>query len=215
LLPPAQTPDAAAMRESLVVTLDGHVVWSRRLPYYDNPEKKITVGSNRIGASSCEAVFSGAVRRVESAVLFDSPPEPNRGVVRMQIVLPGDRPGRSEPLVAEGGSGGSVLFFVSYLEGSRVQFGFSDGAHVWQSPAIAVEYGSVQQLEIHLPAVAPVAGPASPAGGELELRLNGNPVWTQRAEFLPTSRDGLAIGENPFGSQLCDAVFTGGIVQLK
>jgi putative flippase GtrA len=215
LLPSARTPAEEALRASLVVRMDGAVVWSRRMPYYDTVGNDLAVARNEIGASSCETAFGGAVLGLKRLTASAGVMPFGAGRLPLQLMLPTGHSDHSEPLVATGTAGNGDLLLVRYVDESHVRFGYDHGGVTrWQREPVAVDYGRVQELDVQWPAlIAPATG-QDEARGELVLVLNGAEIWRENVEFHRATATSLTIGENGIGTKSCEAAFSGGVVRI-
>jgi hypothetical protein len=212
LLAAGTGPVARALRESLVLEVDGKLAWTRRVFFSPAGPAQVFFGHNSIGASSAETRFDGGIARIEWPGM--SPEVAATGPVRFHLELPGDAYGRSEPLVSTGVPGRADVVSVRYVDLAHVRFQLDHwGAAFFQSPPVAIDYARLHELEVRIPSLAgPPAGPD--LQGELEVRLDGRTVWRQASSFYPAAPDSLALAINGAGASTCDPAFTGGIVSI-
>jgi hypothetical protein len=60
--------DSELAESSLMLELDGQVVWSRQVPFYPVQAADVYLGRNGIGASTADQEFPGQIRRLEAPV---------------------------------------------------------------------------------------------------------------------------------------------------
>ncbi|HEY5078413.1 MAG TPA: hypothetical protein VII43_01145, partial [Opitutaceae bacterium] len=213
LLAPGSTPEERRCRQGVVVRIDGGLAWARHVLFHEALPTEAYVGSNGIESSSCERDFSGGI------VWFDRRPVPpvnsvGTGPVSLSLVLPQDREGLREPLLALGRTGRADVLIIRYLDGHHVGFAIDHwGVSYTQSQPVEVDYGRLHDLQIEMPGLQP-SGSAAVKTGEAVVRLDGSIVWRISQEFYETdSRPDIAV--NRIGASTCEAQFTGVLVGIS
>jgi hypothetical protein len=210
LLPPGVTPEAVFIRQSLVVLLDGNLVWARRVLSNPALPSEAYVGSNGIGASTCEHDFSGGVAWFERRPKVPLKSEEGAAVA-LSLVLPTGRGGFREPLVTLGGTGHADVINIKYLDERHVSFGIDHwGASYSESAPVEVDYHRIHTIEMRIPALG--SRDAAPeAWGDAWVRLDGIVVWRVSQRFYTTTAPPV-FGLNRIGASTCEEEFSGELV---
>jgi hypothetical protein len=205
------------MRQTVRVVWNGREVFRTSAECYPAPPGTVDLGANDIGASSCTETFTGMIRRYSRGRISPAWAEPvplPAGTARMQVKFPGDRIGRSEPLLATGAAGRGDLVFVTYLDADHVRFSHDHwGGALVTSPPVRIDYDGLHDLEIETSALRALAAPGPPPSAGLRLRLDGTEVMRADSPFFTPGRGEAWLGENPLGATTCEPRFGGTIVQ--
>jgi hypothetical protein len=217
LLRPTKSPEGDALRRSLRLRLDGQIVWAQCVPSYPAGPQEIFLGENGIGASTCEAEYSGTIlqsRRLPDEVTFATEAA---GPMLLQVRLPGTRTGRHEPLVVTGVAGRADLLSILYADAAHIRFGLDHwGRSYQQSPLVPIDYSRVHRLEIRLPTLDwPQPSDGGIFTGEIAVLVDGAIVWKEPAEFYRAAPGTLEVTANQIGGSSCDESFTGGLLAIE
>ncbi|HTX67070.1 MAG TPA: hypothetical protein VMD31_14965 [Opitutaceae bacterium] len=208
----------------LAVRFDGRLLLDQDRPFYASDPGDVVVGFNNTASTAAVSIFSGQIARVDrvaSALASQQPRTP--GALRLQLRLPVDRPGRSEPLVVTGRTGAGDGVFVRYLDHNHVSFGYDHwGVGGAVTPPVEVDYGAILDLEIGLASLYPPAGDPDWAGvaeatkqaamTRIWVTLDGRTVFSATAKSYPAPADEVFVGRNPIGLSTCDPDFSGAIL---
>ena len=147
---------------------------------------------------------------------------PRPGPVVLLLSFPGDRTGQAEPLLITGRAGAADALYVTYLEGGQLQLGVDHwGVGTTLSSPIAFTPDELYHLEVHLGSLYPGTDDTSwvelPEAARqhrkqtIEVRLNGEVVWSAPLTTHPAQVGELAVGRNDIGVSSCGPAFTGRI----
>lgn len=229
-LAPFERGQAARRRQQLRLKLDGREVWTAQSDFFPSEPGQIAVGSNPIGASTCESLFTGSIDRVERAGSEPSGggerPKSDYGPVRLELAFPRDRNGVTEPLVVTGRAGAGDVLAVTVLDARRVMFTWDHwGAGGPSSRPIELADGESHHLEIDMGSLYPEASAAMERAlgpdeiarrrRRLLVRLDGETVFTADGEFHPSAPQDVQVGSNGIGASSTAPLFTGVIEHVE
>ncbi len=192
------------LRRELRVDLNGRTVMVDTRPTFESSPAEITIGTTAIGGSTVEPRFHGRILQVERL------PVPLAVVLsprslRLQLMLPANHAGLTEPLLTVGMNGpNQEVFALTYLAGSRVSLSCvaTDGLRVQGAPQPA-RLDSLHTLEL------------SNRGPDLTLSLDGAPGLTLTHGAIPPGQVRLArLGVNAADAPGVRARFTGPVLRL-
>jgi hypothetical protein len=139
--------------------------------------------------------------------LADTPPDWNTtgGLLQLEVRLPRNRTGASEPLLVTGEAGMGDALFIRYVDDRHIQFGFDHwGFAAITSPVVAVDYGRI----------LPVVVDWDSAHDLLAVDVDGREVWRTPVRFF--HGDGaVSIGANLVGFSTCYPYFAGEIISAR
>lgn len=212
----ATRPDQPGPRR-LYVEFNGEVVLNGDRPFSPGADTSTALGWNRIGAGSAGPTFSGRILSVNEAKA-GAVPELVRtgsyGTVDMLVDLPDAPFGRAEPLVVTGEAGAGDVLYIKYLDAHHVVFGHDHwGKGGMVSRPVRINYDTSVRLEISLGALH--AQQDGPWASKLWLRVNGQLVLDETADFHPARPEQISLGLNAIGSSSCGAEFTGQILRVE
>lgn len=208
----------------LALRFDGRLLLCQDRPFHASSPADVVFGFNATDSTAAVSIFSGQISRVDRIPSALSPEEPrNHGALQLQLRLPADRIGRSEPLVVTGKTGAGDAIYVRYVDRTHVIFGYDHwGVRGATSPPIAVDYGEIADLEIGLGSLYPPAGAPGwvgvpentrrDAASRLWVKLDGKTVFTVAATPYPAAPAEVYVGRNPIGLSTCDPEFNGTIL---
>jgi hypothetical protein len=230
LLPPIEHPwfdgvDAVTilrLKQTVAVQLDGRTVFFSGAVPHDASPGQVRIGPRVIQYSDDRPRFSGRIENVRRT--REPPPVPGpitdeeSLVYSLKVLLPRDRFGVAEPLVATGTRARGDVLLVEYSSPETVRFGHDQlgGGIEWSRP-VHVDYMKPQDLEFSFePAVAvdPLAGPNS-SGLHSVVRLGGREVPIGRNPHHVFSPANLSVGCNTVGASSCRIYFAGTILSWK
>ena len=217
LFPPKATAVQAALQRYIQITLDGRIVWAQQVPYYEVNPVSISMGHNPAGASACETVFTGRIYEFARFIDGEDVPSPAYGAVRMEILLPRGRVGRSEPLVVTGEAGYGDLICIQYLDDGHVRLGLDLwGGSFCLSDPVALDYARPQLLDLRLGSLERNADRTlgTTINSTVEVSLNGIVVWSRPVRLHACAIDSVTFGQNSIGGSTCDEYFSGGMVSI-
>jgi hypothetical protein len=130
------------------------------------------------------------------------------GPVRLTVRFPAGQAGRSEPLLATGGTRGRDMVLVRYPDDRHVEFQlFHEGAGGPTSLPIPLDYSQDHTVEIAMGSLLPVAGSAfyrTLTREETEnirrifaVKLDGRPVVTSNIDFYEIASHQVYFGVSP------------------
>lgn len=215
----------ADLRRRLRVTLDGREALAAAADFYPATAAQVAVGTNAIGASTADPVFSGRILEAARPGLGAARPAEkieDHGPVRLEVVLPPDRQGQAEPLVVTGRTGAADAVIVTYVDAGHVKFTWDHWGRGGPSSAvISTDYREPHQLEVDLGSFYPDGStalsraltPAEIARRRRALRVvwDGREVLAAEDSFHPAAAGELKIGRNPVGLSSATERFTGTI----
>lgn len=203
--------ELSALKNWLLVQLDGQPFWEIPLDAADLPPGELTVGktaspSPTVAASASPpalAPFSGHLdshRRL---------PAPSRrlhrdsvGGARVRLTVGEAMAGRAFPLATTGKSGAGDLLFLRITDKGNAVIGYDHwGSPSPLSPEIPLGFGTTHLLEFRLPALSDTATP-----GELTVTLDGKTVWQPRVPFHRPAPAHIYFGQNPIGATSSEPV---------
>jgi hypothetical protein len=203
------------------VTVDGRTVLGpvpeRLIPLRDHPF--VLSGLNPAGWDGLPHRFNAL--RTEPRVVPAFKRDRSDGPLSLAVLLPRNRPGRSEPLLVSGKAGAGDLIYVVYSDEHHVRFGVDH----WGKFSRLGEPVAINYLEPHLvrltggplgPTFAVRAGGASAGGkpADLQVELDGRlALHVPAYAAYPTEAKQITVGRNPIGGSTCDPGFTGSIIE--
>ncbi len=217
LFPPKCTVVQAALRRSIQIKVDGRIVWAQPVPFYEVNPVSISLGRNTAGSSMCEPAFTGRIYEIARFLDGEDVPVPAYGAVRMEVMLPRGRLGRSEPLLVAGEAGHGDLLSIQYVDDGHVRFGLDHwGSDFFLSDPVAVDYALPQVLDLRLGSLERNADrtPGTTINSTVEVALNGNVVWSRPVRLHACAIESVAFGHNSIGGSMCDEYFSGDIVSI-
>lgn len=147
------------------------------------------------------------------------------GPLRIELLLPAHRSGQVEPLVVTGLSLRADFLYVRYLDGRRIQFGFSHadrGGPV--GPPVEVEEGVPHVIEVEMGSLYPpvfhpffdgwTSEDITRRKRTLLVKLDGREVLAAQAPFFDASPGDVSVGQNP-ESEAFGRRFTGRILRVE
>jgi hypothetical protein len=147
------------------------------------------------------------------------------GPVRLEVLLPREATGRSQPLVTTGRFEAGSFVFVIYKDSTHVQVGLDVwGRGLWYSEPIPVDYYRAQEFVISSGALYPESHPKLAAVSTEELAeqrkrvtvdLNGRRVLDVQTETFSSPVEQVTVGENRIGGSTTDHRFTGEILRVE
>lgn len=213
LLPPAHhdwygslpADQRAVLKRRLQIAVDDQLRFDRDVPSHDAPPRSVRWGQWRIGRSP-EAVFPGEIsgpRVVPREANWVAPRLVRQGSLRLELTMPQDRFGLSEPLVQSGAYPRCDMIYVRFVRPGVAQVvhdRFSVGEDT--SEEFAVDYGQPQLVEIELPFARDpldvddqgmvVLGTDAPG----RVRWNGREILVLRSGAHPSRRAEIVFGAN-------------------
>lgn len=220
--------DAAKLRQTLLVRLDGKVVLRTTRPFAPSTADQVEFGYNAIAASSAEQMFTGTIDGVSRLSLpkLDDVIAKQWGAVRLTVEWPVGMNGASDPLLVTGVVGAADIIYVHYVDSHHVRFGldhWSLGGPL--SDPVTIDPDHLQKIEISLASLYPP--PNSPAWGSRSaaerskltnrtiVKLDNVVVLDSGLMAYPAALDEVAIGENYLGASTCRVVFSGTILEKE
>jgi hypothetical protein len=219
-----QIDERTALKRRLRVSVDEVVRFDRDVVSYDSSpnlqewglwrqtDGKIAMFSGQIDAPKMQALdetwLSG--RRVE------------RGAMRLNLVLPTDRYGLVEPLLAQGGEKGFDVLAIQYVRPGYVRLLHDQlgGGGRW-SPEFAVDYSQPQWLEVNLPKASdgvPWAVSSIDLIKErpelMVVNWNGREVFRPSVAPLPANALSVSLGVNWWNASGMRAFYAGHLEEL-
>lgn len=146
------------------------------------------------------------------------------GALELQVRLPADRTGHTEPLLTTGGIfGNGDVITVTYLDGGHVQFSiFKSGAGGPRSIPIPVAFAADHTIEVLTggllpPVTHPFFRDLPPAQRDalrrqVVIKLNGQTVLRAAHSPYPASPGLRYVGHSPIGSDATAQTFSGEIL---
>ncbi len=210
-------PQAAFARRHLEVVLDGATELDRRQRFYDS-----TPANFAIGGRGTPAVFTGRVDGIARAPLVAAPlsvadalasvPLPPDGVWHLTVTFPESDEGSRQPLLVSGETGRADFVVAEFLGHDRLRLLLDHwGSGGKFSEPIDYDPKHAYQLEISHPAYVPANGDKPTSAQELEVSLDGRPIWRVQATLYPGKGEDVFIGANPLGGSSCGEKFAGEI----
>ena len=214
------------VRAPLALRFNGRLLWYTARPSYPSSALDSYVGFNCVRASTANALFTGAimeVARVAAVLPRLDPVRAGQGPLLLEVLLPRDRPGRSEPLLVSGRTGAGDLVYIHYTDENHVQFGLDHWlAGGPLSPPVPVDYGALQTIVIRSGTLCPPAesgawGATAPAEREaalhhLTVTLDDRVVLSCPLVPYPATSDEIHVARNPIDGSSCDPAFSGEVL---
>lgn len=218
---PADLPVDPALRQQLVVRLDGHEIMATRMTFHRSDRLAVDLGCNSIGASSCRMFFGGQI--IESKRLgvparaSASPTEP-ASLHALVLKFPDQAAGRTQPILTLLDAAGKTgTLCARYGAGGTIQFGLLHGAGETPdfSEPLPLDYTRAHAF------VVGMSGPAASVLADAPLAL----YWqSRRPQGVWLALDGRQVFFRDFpaqslgswgnfpataGGAACDPLFTG------
>lgn len=233
MLPPERHPyfngwsdqEIAAARNRVLVRLDGRVVLDAAMASYDSRPGDVRVGRSDYAGGALAEKFGGtlSVRAVERLRRedFKVMDIPAHQPLKLTVILPLDRTGASEPLVATGKAGLGDLIFVDYTGAGRLRFGIDHyGAGGPHTHEVSYDPVAPQEILVWMGTWASPrpAGPGAPddvpAAKRLFLSFNNEVLLDSAHPFQPGTPPDTTVGVNATGSSESSALFTGRLIGI-
>jgi len=225
LYPEGSTGVSDYQRRRLRVTLNGHPLLDTSRPFNPSVLEEVEFGFNTIKASTGIDYFPGAIRRIES-IPPHQPDQQTWGYLRLAVVFPAAVATTAEPLVLTGHTGRADLLFVRSEPDGRIRFGVDHwGVGASEGAPVSIDRNQTQLIEVLSGALLPpqedpLWDGREPAEAErlrnrLEVRLNGQIVFT--SDFAPYSNASgeLSVGANLIGASSSEPRFSGQILLVE
>ncbi len=136
-----------------------------------------------------------------------NPPLPSP--LTLQIVLPTDRQGESEPIVVTGVSGSGDFLLVQYVGEGAAVFGYDSwGVGGPSSLPVEVAPGTQHALEIEMPSLSATKTGLAAERGRLRLRFDGTTILEAEVPFHRSEPEQVYFAEDPIGGR-CGPTFHG------
>ena len=190
-------PEYAALRETLLVQLDGRTVLAAHGPFKPFTRGEAVVGANIVGGAVAEAFFSGRITDVIAvdprealaggseltsflgAKTADVPAglQGQKGLngypgpVLIRLRFPRGQAGQAEPLVVTGATGAGDIVYIRYENDHRLRFGFDHwlvGGPI--SEPVEFDPDRTQEIVLSLGSMIP---PAAGNGADAYAPLRG------------------------------------------
>jgi hypothetical protein len=220
----------AFLRRRIRIRVDGEIVLDAATRCQPATPGEIQLGVNRIGPGLTEEIFTGKI--LSSARLPITPPDRQTltavdyGAVRLKLVLPLDRAGQREPLIASGVNQAGDLVFVHYENATHVRIGFDHwGRGGPLSDPIPVDYTTPQIVEIALGSLYPPAADSwwkkfpgvdvHAVKSRIAVSVNGRSALDAPLSTYESSAYDVTIGTNLLGASTCSTTFTGKILATE
>lgn len=230
LLPPTEHPwfdgvDAAKVqreKQNVVVQLDGRLIFSGGAVPHDASPGQVRIGARSVHYSDEQPRFSGRISRVRRFV--EPPPLPGPTapeeplVYGLKVLLPRDRFGVAEPLLATGERGRGDVLLVEYSSPNTIRFGHDQiGGGIEWSDTVRVNYAEPQVLEFAFEPVGAVDPFAGPGGMTLRpvIRLDGREVLHAKNPHHAFAAAQVVAGCNAVRASSCRLYFGGTILDWE
>ncbi len=228
----------APLRDRCLLVLDGKVALDLPVECFPASPEQINVGTNVIGASSCDPVFSGMILSAnpadaariarmidpslatpEGLITFDGCSFP--GPLRLRLRFAAGRAGSGEPLVATGRTGAGDLIFVRYEGGNRLRIGLDHWGNPEQmSESLEIDLARTHELIVSMSSLLPsIADGGQDAYRALRERcvvmLDGQVVLDRPSSSFANEPTQIRIGANTIGASTAGKSFTEQIVTVE
>jgi hypothetical protein len=210
----------------LTLRFNGQLLWCVARPTLPSRVLETYFGFNRVRASAVKTLFTGeiaSVERIPQMLPRLNPVEAGDGPLLLEVLLPRDRPQRSEPLLVSGRPGAGDLVYIHYTDDQHVQFGLDHWlAGGPLSPPVAVDYARLQSITISTGALYPpveaAAWGSTPAAQRqaarqtMAITMNDHVVLSCPLVPYDVTPGEIYVGRNPIGGSSCDPAFSGSIL---
>lgn len=131
------------------------------------------------------------------------PPLPNP--LTVDLVLDRGTAGQAEPLIVSGRPLFGDFLIASYLDETRIVFGYNSWGHpgTLSSTPVTITPGQPLRLRIAMPALDQVRGRFTDPPGNIRVDVAGTTVFTLRDHYFLRQPRQLYLGENPLGGTAC------------
>lgn len=196
----AADPGSAAMRQSIVVWMNGAPAWWTKQRRAMPAHPKLEIGVNSIGSSATVPYFAGRIRGWSR----DPGSSWHSGAFSGLYIQLGGAGSGSEPLVATGTKGRADTLALEWLAGGRARLHYDHWGRGEQvSPPFAWPVSTLHTLRVTLPSFASLdSGRSGEERGTLSVLLDGRALWTTDAHYFPADSQTLRIGRNDAGSSV-------------
>ena len=187
------------LKRSIVVWMDGELIWSIHTSYPLDPSPSSNLSANEFGSSAMAKSFQG---RVEFAV-NEPPPAPWRAgpFSALELDLVGRGEGK-EPLVTTGEGDHADMLAIEWLPGGRARLLYAhSGGRVVASPPFDWSEKTIHVLRAGMPSL-PALDAKEPPGvreGVLRVALDGASVWEPNVPYFPATSASVSAGLNSAG----------------
>jgi hypothetical protein len=183
---------------------------------------QLSSGVNLFAAHSAQNRFSGP--ELNLAFTSDgtpSGPAEQFGPVHMIVMLPNQRTGRHEPILATGRTGAGDLIYILYEDRQHIRIGFDHwGVGGKLSEPIEVDYSDPHEFWILEGALFPDIGnnelwAGTPAAMRSRLKslvavvVDGKTVISEASATYPSTIEQVTMAKNGIGASTADAEFSG------
>jgi hypothetical protein len=216
--------ERTALKRRLRVSVDGVMRFDRDVVSYDSSPNLQEWGMWR-QIDGKITMFTGQIDGVKNQPLDETwlrGRKIERGAMRLNLVLPTDRYGLVEPLLAQGGEKGFDVLAIQYVRPGFVRLLHDQlgGGGRW-SEEFAVDYNQPHGLEINLPGASDGVPWASASLNAIKARpdlmavhWNGREVFRPDLAPLPASALSVALGVNWWNASGMRSFFAGHFEQL-
>jgi putative flippase GtrA len=209
-----------ALKRTLEVWVDGHLRFNRDVPSHDSSPRLQAWGAwTLINGRAC--TFSGRLGPVEDRPLNEVPVlarlSADRGSVDLEVLLPTDRMGATEPLVQFGSPGRFDLVAIRYARPGIVQFIHDQsGGGATRSEEIATDYTRPHAVTVEMPGATNdlewrPSGPVQPGRvlRAIQVHWDGRVVFESQNPPWPTPHPEVVLGANLVHSSASAVLFRG------
>jgi hypothetical protein len=213
------------------VAFDGRAVIARRAELDPAGPDGIEFGRESLGTSFTAPLFNGVLLGLERQPIADSGYLPataaqaggRAGPLRIRMMLPAHREGRSEPLVTTGVPGNAMFLFLNYVDATHLRIGldlWGAGVLAYGDP-VTVDPGQPQEFLVTAGALYPADDPAVAAlgaevrsrlGALIEVSLNHRVIFRRSVAMAAAKPETVTVGESRIGGSNTEAAFTGDIL---
>jgi hypothetical protein len=201
----------------MLLWIDGQLLWTPGINSLGEL-RGVTIGRNVAGNATCMPAFRGTLFSSQHD-LDGRDPLARPGELSLQVRLPRDRPGKSDPLIVTGSTWAGDLLVIQYVDAQTVRFGLDHwgSAMVWSEP-LRVDYSAPLSLAIAMPSLTTVQDATLIGGamrGLLSVSVNGRQFWQHAGEFHRAEAEEVSIGRNPIGGTSAGPEFGGDVLSAE
>jgi len=99
-----------------------------------------------------------------------------------------------EPLLSTGAPGHDDLLEVEWLSGDQARLSYAHARKTWvHSPVFSWPGEGMHHLRLVTPALGVLDTTGELANGRLQIRLDGNDIWTTEVSYFPAPSDSVAL----------------------